>query len=69
MTQDPRGDLDHVLWLGGSTCAGKTSVAKRLAASHGLRVYHCDDAFEDHRKRADPDRHPGFCRIMDWTGP
>lgn len=69
MTQDPRGGLDHVLWLGGSTCAGKTSVAKRLAAAHGLRVYHCDDAFEDHRRRADPDRHPGFCRIMDLTGP
>ena len=69
MTQDPRADLDHVLWLGGSTCAGKTSVARRLAAAHGLRVYHCDDAFEDHRRRADPDRHPGFCRIMDLTGP
>ena len=69
MTQDPRADLDHVLWLGGSTCAGKTSVAERLAATHGLRVYHCDDAFEDHRRRADPDRHPGFCRIMDLTGP
>lgn len=69
MTQDPRRDLSHVLWLGGSTCAGKTSVARLLAAAHGLRVYHCDDAFEDHRRRARPDRHPGFCRIMDLSGP
>lgn len=67
--QDPSGDFSHVLWLGGSTCAGKTSVAKRLAAAHGLRVYHCDEAFAEHRRRARPDRHPGFCRIMDLSGP
>jgi hypothetical protein len=61
--------LTQALWLGGSTCAGKTAVARRLAAAHGLRLYHCDDAFEDHRRRARPDRHPGFHRIMDLTGP
>lgn len=69
MIQDPRRDLGHVLWLGGSACAGKTSVARRLAAVHGLQVYHCDDAFEDHRRRADPAQHPGFCRIMNMSGP
>lgn len=61
--------LTQALWLGGSTCAGKTTVARRLAALHGLRLYCCDDAFEDHRARARPDRHPGFHRIMDLTGP
>ena len=69
MFQGPRPDLGHVLWLGGSACAGKTSVARRLAAVYGLRVYHCDDAFEDHRRRADPAQRPGFCRIMDMSGP
>jgi hypothetical protein len=44
-------------------------VARLLAAAHGLRLYACDDAFEDHRRRARPDRHPGFCRIMDLSGP
>jgi hypothetical protein len=61
--------VTQALWLGGSTCAGKTTVARRLAESHGLRLYCCDDAFEDHRLRARPDRHPGFHRIMDLTGP
>jgi hypothetical protein len=66
--QDPSSrDFSHVLWLGGSTCAGKTTVAKRLAAAYGLRVYPCDEAFEEHRRRARPDRHPGFCRIMDLS--
>lgn len=52
-------------WLGGSACAGKTTIARLLAAEHGLTLYSCDDAFEDHRRRADPARHPHFHRLMD----
>jgi len=52
-------------WLGGSACAGKTSVARLLAAEHGLTLYSCDDSFEEHRRRADPVRHPDFHRMMD----
>jgi hypothetical protein len=66
--QDP-SDLGHVLWLGGSACAGKTSVARWLGTACGLRVYHCDEAFDDHLQRADPQRHPAFCRIMHLEGP
>jgi hypothetical protein len=69
LIQDPRPDLGHVFWLGGSACAGKTSVARTLGAVCGLRVYHCDEAFDDHLQRADPARHPGFCRIMHLAGP
>lgn len=67
--------LAQVYWLGGSACAGKTSVARRVAAEHGLTLYSCDDRFEEHRRRADPTRHPRFCRIADlppeelWEGP
>jgi hypothetical protein len=64
-----REPFPPVLWLGGSTCAGKTSVARLLADEHGLHLYSCDDFFDEHRRRARPDRHPGFCRIMDLSGP
>jgi len=64
---DLRRDLARVRWLGGSTCAGKTSIAQLLAAEHGLRLYACDDAFDDHRRRARPDRHAGFRRLMDLS--
>jgi hypothetical protein len=57
--------LDHVRWLGGSACAGKTSVARRLAERHGLAVYHADDHAEAHRRRAHPERHATFRRVMD----
>ena len=32
-------DRSRVLWLGGSPCTGKSTVAGLLAARHGLRVY------------------------------
>jgi 2-phosphoglycerate kinase len=54
-----------IFWLGGSACAGKTSVARLLAAEHGLTLYSCDDHFEEHRRRADPARHPHFHHLMD----
>lgn len=55
----------RVFWLGGSACAGKTSIARHLAAEHGLTLYSCDDHFEKHRRQADPTRHPDFYRLMD----
>lgn len=54
-----------MLWLGGSACAGKTTAAKALAKSHGLYLYSCDERFEEHRRRASPEHHPNFHRLMD----
>jgi 2-phosphoglycerate kinase len=59
--------LDHVIWLGGSACSGKTTVARRLAAVHGLALYSCDEHFEAHRLRASPELHPHFHRLMDQS--
>lgn len=57
--------LPHVLWLGGSACAGKSAAARTLAATYGLTLYSCDEHFEEHRQRASPACHPHFCRLMD----
>jgi 2-phosphoglycerate kinase len=57
--------LPHVLWLGGSACAGKSTAARSLAAAFGLTLYSCDEQFEEHRRRASPERHPHFHRLMD----
>jgi 2-phosphoglycerate kinase len=40
-----------VYWIGGGSGAGKSTVARRLAARHGLRVYSTDDVMPDHGRR------------------
>ena len=51
--------LSEVLWIGGSVCSGKTTVARHLGDEHGVAVYHYDDFERAHRARlglpAEPD--------------
>lgn len=44
--------LQDVLWIGGSSGAGKSTVARLLARRHGLRWYSCDTRTWQHRARA-----------------
>lgn len=60
-------ELAHILWMGGGTCTGKTSIAEFLSKKYDLCVYHCDDLFEEHRGRAQPDKHPTFYNAMFTT--
>ena len=45
-------DLQHVYWIGGGSGAGKSTIARRVAAHHGLGVYSTDDAMADHARRS-----------------
>ena len=67
MTKAPGADalraaLAHVVWVGGATDSGKTSVARALATAHDWEAYHYDrfDRVEapGHVSRIDPARHP-----------
>jgi hypothetical protein len=41
--------FDNVFWIGGSSCSGKSSAAKRIAERFRLNVYHTDEhAFGKH---------------------
>jgi hypothetical protein len=43
--------LRPVRWIGGGSGAGKSTIARRLATDHGLRVYDTDAAMADHGTR------------------
>jgi hypothetical protein len=49
-----REKLCHVLWIGGGTDSGKTSVARLLSETYRLPVYHYDQANLRHHLRLAP---------------
>ena len=44
--------LGNVLWIGGSTCSGKSTIADRIGERRGLSVYHLDEREQEHAERA-----------------
>lgn len=50
--------LQHVYWLGGGSGAGKSTVARRIAAHHDLHLYSTDDVMADHAQRSSPKDSP-----------
>jgi hypothetical protein len=53
-----RARLRHVYWLGGGSGGGKTTIARRIAARRGFRLYSTDDAMPDHGLRIAPGESP-----------
>lgn len=46
------GALQHVYWIGGGSGAGKSTIARRIAAQHRLCVYATDEVMADHARRS-----------------
>jgi shikimate kinase len=59
--------LKHVLWIGGSTCAGKSTAAETLAEQFGMTAYHFDRREPFHIYRAIPEEQPNLIRFMSRT--
>jgi hypothetical protein len=49
-----RERLRRVYWIGGGSGAGKSTIARRLATRHGLRLYATDEVMADHGRRSTP---------------
>lgn len=56
--------LRHVYWIGGGSGAGKSTIARRLADRHGLRLYATDDVMGDHAARSTPQDSPFLARFQ-----
>lgn len=59
-----RAQLRHVYWIGGGSASGKSTIARRLAAEHGLRLYSTDDAMSDHARRSTPENNQFLTEFM-----
>jgi 2-phosphoglycerate kinase len=59
--------LRHVYWVGGGSGAGKSTIARRLAARHGLRLYATDDVMPEHAARTTPADSPMLHEFMAMT--
>ena len=57
--------LRHVYWIGGGSGAGKSTIARRIADQHGLRVYATDEVMADHARRSTHEDSPLLRRFMD----
>ena len=66
--------LEHVLWIGGGSAAGKSTVARRLADRFGVQLYATDDAMGRHAATLSAHQAPQLAlfkaRTMDerWLG-
>jgi dephospho-CoA kinase len=43
--------LENTLFIGGSPCAGKSTVCDLFAQKHGFAQYHCDEHYQQHLER------------------
>lgn len=60
-----RARLQHVYWIGGGSAAGKSTIARRVAAQHGLRVYATDDVMPGHAGRSTAQDAPFLSKFKD----
>jgi hypothetical protein len=56
--------LRHVYWIGGASGSGKSTIARRLADKHGMRLYSTDEAMGDHARRWLPEGCPNLTEFV-----
>ena len=54
--------FDTIYWIGGSACAGKSTLAKMYAEKYGFELYCCDDNFNEHLKNITLNE-PAMCKV------
>lgn len=50
--------LRHVYWIAGGSGAGKSTIARLIAAQHDLHLYGTDDVMSEHASRSTPEDCP-----------
>lgn len=50
--------MPQINWIGGSPCAGKTTISHIIGQEFGWQIYHIDRNFERYLQRANAVQHP-----------
>ena len=60
-----RERLQHVYWLIGTSCAGKTTMARAIAAKHTMVYYDWNDHYARFKAAANPDNQPYLSKVFE----
>ncbi len=52
-----------IYWIGGSACAGKSTLATMLADKYEMALYSCDEHFNEHLKNISPITNPAMYKV------
>jgi 2-phosphoglycerate kinase len=52
-----------IYWIGGSACAGKSTLARMYAEKHGMELYSCDEHFDRHLKEVSISEYPAMYKV------
>lgn len=60
--------LSHVYWIGGSPCAGKTTIFRILTEKYGFSYYKSDDQYDKHVCKSNEAQHPFVAKLkgLSW---
>ncbi|WP_309119683.1 hypothetical protein [Paenibacillus sp.] len=59
--------LEHVYWICGGPCGGKSTMTTAIAAKWNMIPYSSDDHTFEYQKKANPQDHPAILRhFVDW---
>lgn len=59
-----RNRLRHIYWIGGGSCSGKSTIARRVAERWDLLLYSTDDVMAEHSRRSTPEECPLLHRFL-----
>ncbi|OKP82537.1 hypothetical protein [Paenibacillus sp. P32E] len=52
-----------IYWIGGSSCAGKSTLAKMYAEKYELELYSCDEYFDRHLQDVSTSEYPAMHKV------
>ncbi|SMF88861.1 hypothetical protein SAMN05661091_4435 [Paenibacillus uliginis N3/975] len=59
--------LEHVYWICGGPCGGKSTMTRMISSKWGMKCYSSDDQTFNYQQKANPQDHPAILRhFVDW---